>query len=169
MTVPSSPQDSAPNSIEKVKAYLKKEQEMEQVPEEVNPVSAEQRESELQRSPLTHVDREEPDMPSDFDEGPSHQTQTMASYTTVSKFKRRSDNYYETFIDDSLRAIGDLISVKKRLTGDVKAIRTETQKEKTLVEAEEKRAIELEASVSKELESAQSLEYQNAEMMKVLD
>jgi hypothetical protein len=112
---------------------------------------------------LAHDKGESVELPSDIEEGPSRIQEesvtrhSMSTYASHNKFRgkqRGADNYYEKFIDDSLRAIGDLISVKKKLKGDLTAIQNQTEKEKEEVSKHEKRAIDLEASISKELETA---------------
>jgi hypothetical protein len=51
------------------------------------------------------------------------------------------DNYLENlddFLDDNLRTIADLISIKKGLSGDVKAIKKAIEKSSQLSGVEEK-------------------------------
>lgn len=70
----------------------------------------------------------------------------MTSYkmTSNSMFVRNGkgkDNYLENlddFLDDNLRTIADLISIKKGLSGDVKAIKKAIEKSSQLSGVEEK-------------------------------
>ena len=76
----------------------------------------------------------------------------MSSVTHFEKNIKWGPNYLENFLDDNMKAIADLIVVKKGLDGDVKAIKQMIDKGEMLCKKEEKWTPEIESLITRELE-----------------
>ena len=91
--------------------------------------------------------------------------------TIATRRLRKRDDYIEnldSFLDDNLKTIAELINIKKQLEGDVKAIKGLTNKRAEELKKEEDLNQTLEHRLNKEMSNNTAKQYQLQESYKVL-
>jgi hypothetical protein len=84
---------------------------------------------------------------------------------------KRKDNYLESldsFLNENLKAIADLVKIKKQVKTDMGNIVTEHLKEKSEMQAAEKKTKVLERDIARTLEENYCIRFQNDESIKVI-
>ena len=85
---------------------------------------------------------------------------------------KRKDNYLEslnTFLNENLRAISDLMEIKKEVSLDIKNLKKANEEEKKNIKREEKRGDDMEQSMARTLEENYCLQTQNENTIKFVE
>ncbi len=85
----------------------------------------------------------------------------MSNLTSGSQMNKSTYlNNLDDFLDDNLRSIADLITIKKGLDTDVKMIKEQTEIVNDEIKTLEQKTPQIESMIQKQLELQSNLEYQ---------